>query len=159
MDKYFRKEDGKIIDVIDYTGEQIAKNSDVKVCIGCDSQVFGPKIYFVISVVYRIGTTGGHCVYKKIKKERPSKSVPKEVQVHERLMEEVYMTMELAQLFIDNSSIKLHSVEFDFNDEEIHLSNKLLNLAKGWAKGLGLPARTKPDELIACRYSDHICRT
>lgn len=158
MERYFRTEKGKLVDVIDYSAEQVSKNPDVKISIGCDSQVYGPKIYFVISVVYRVGTTGGHCIYRKIKKERPAKSVAKETQVHERLMEEIYLTMELAQLFIDNSSIKLHSVEFDFNDEEVHLSNKLMNMAKGWAFGLGLPARTKPDELIACRYSDHICR-
>lgn len=159
MDRYFRKEDGKLVDILDYTLEQIAKASDTKVYIGCDSQVFGPTIKFVISIVYRTGVKGGHCIYKIIKKDRPPKGVPKETQVHERLMEEVYMTMELAQFFIDNSSIKLHAVEFDFNEEEIHLSNKLLNLATGWAKGLNLPARTKPEELIACKYSDHICRS
>jgi predicted RNase H-related nuclease YkuK (DUF458 family) len=159
MERYFRTEKGKLVDILDYTGEQIAKNPDVKIYIGCDSQVFGPEIKFVISIVYRVGVKGGHCIYRVIKKSRPPKNVPKEVQVHERLMEEVYMTMELAQFFIDNSSIKLHAVEFDFNEEEIHMSNKLLNLATGWAKGLNLPARTKPEELIACKYSDHICRT
>ena len=69
------------------------------------------------------------------------------------------MTMELAQFLIDNTSIKIHAVEFDFNEEECHFSNKLLNLATGWARGLGLNTRSKPDELIACRAGDHYCRT
>jgi predicted RNase H-related nuclease YkuK (DUF458 family) len=159
MNKYFQKESGEKVDILEYTYLQLLKDKSTKIYIGCDSQVDGPEIKFVISIVYRVGVKGGHCIYRVIKKDRPPKNVPKEVQVHERLMEEVYMTMELAQFFIDNSSIKLHAVEFDFNEEEIHMSNKLLNLATGWAKGLNLPARTKPDELIACKYSDHICRT
>lgn len=158
MEKYFRTEQGKLVDIIDYAGEQIAKNPDVKIYIGCDSQVFGPKIKYVISIVFRVGVKGGHCIYRKINSDRPPRDVPKEEQVFTRLSEEVYMTMELAQYFIDNSSIKLHAVEFDFNEEEIHLSNKLIGMATGWAKGLGLSTRVKPDELIACKYSDHICR-
>lgn len=158
MDKYFRREDKKLVEVIQYSLDQIKNNPGVKIHIGCDSQVFGPIISYALTIVYRNGTKGGHYIYKRIKKDRPPRNIPKEVQVHERLMEEVYMTMELAQYLQDNSSIKIEAVEFDFNEEESFLSNKLTNMATGWAKGMGFNARIKPEELIACRAANHICR-
>jgi predicted RNase H-related nuclease YkuK (DUF458 family) len=158
MDKYFKTETGKIVDIIEYTAQQIKDNPSVKIYIGADSQVYGPKIKFILAIVYRVGNRGGHCIHKLIKTERPPKGIPDEIQVNNRLTEEVYLTMELAQYFIDNSSFKLEAVEFDFNQEESYLSNKLINLSTGWAKGLGFKARTKPDELIACKYADHLVR-
>lgn len=158
MDKYFRTEQGKLVDIIDYTASQIKNNPSVKIHIGCDSQVFGPKIQWALVIVYRNGTNGGHYIYKRTITERPPRGVKKEIQVEKRLTEEVYLTMELAQYFYDNSSVKLEAVEFDFNEEAQYLSNKLTGLATGWAKGLGLNARIKPDELLACRAANHLCR-
>ena len=158
MDKYFRREDRKLVDIIEYSIEQVKNNPDVKIHIGCDSQVFGPKIEYALVIVYRVGTRGGHYIYKRTKKERPPKGVPKETQIQQRLSEEVYMTMELAQYLSENSSIKIEAVEFDFNEEESHISNKLTGMATGWAKGMGFNARIKPEELIACRAANHICR-
>ncbi|XAI97425.1 hypothetical protein [Leptolyngbya phage Lbo-JY46] len=159
MDKYFRTEAGKNLDVLQYIADQVSKNPNVQIHIGCDSQVFGAKIKFVICVVFRVGIRGGHVVYKKIVKERPPKDVPQDTQIYNRLLEEVYMTMELAQFLLDNTSIKIHAVEFDFNEEDCHFSNKLLNLATGWAMGLGFSTKSKPDELLACKAADHYCRT
>lgn len=157
MDRYFRTETGKLVDIIDYAAEQIKLNPHVHVHIGTDSQVHGGKIVFVSSIIFRHGTNGAHGIYKKIEEIRPPKSVPQTEQVLERLTTEVYKTMELAQYISDNSSIKIHAVEFDFNEEEIHMSNKLIAMATGWAKGLGYNVRTKPEELLACRYCDHLC--
>lgn len=158
MDKYFRTENGKLVDILDYTIEMVSRYPDIKIYIGTDSQVEGHTIKYVPCIVYRKGNNGGHYIYKKIKKERPPKSVSKDEQIHNRLNEEVYMTMEIAQYLIDNISIKIESVEFDFNNEPEHVSNKIINMATGWAKGLNLNPRVKPDELIACRAADHICR-
>lgn len=158
MEKYFRTEEGKLVDIIDYSVEQMKKNPHVKIYIGTDSQVKGKSIEFVPTIVYRVGNTGGHFIYRRIKKQRPPKSVSKDDQVNARLTEEVYVTMELAQFLITNSSIKIEAVEFDFNNEEEFISNRITNMATGWATGLGFKARIKPQELIACRASDHICR-
>lgn len=159
MDKYFKTEKGKIVDVIEYSVLQLSKEPNTHIHIATDSQVHGPKITYVISIVYRFGLKGAHCIHKRIKEDRPPKSVPQTEQVLERLTNEVYKTMELAQYISDNSSIKIYAVEFDFNEEEIHLSNKLIAMATGWAKGLGYNVRVKPEELLACKYADHLCRT
>lgn len=158
MEKYFRTEEGKLVDILDYSINQVSKNPHVKIYIGCDSQANGPDIRYTICIVYRVGVNGAHYIYRNIKKERPPKEVSKEIQVSMRLNEEVYFTMEVVQHLLDNTSIKIEAVEFDFNDEEQYLSNKLTSMATGWAKGLGLSTRIKPEELIACKAADHICR-
>lgn len=158
MEKYFRTEEGKLVDILDYTIDQVKKNSDVKIYIGTDSQVKGSIIEFVPCIVYRVGNRGGHYLFRKIKKPRPARSVGKDEQVNLRLTEEVYMTMEVAQFLTENSSIKIEAVEFDFNHEPDHISNRITGMATGWARGLGLKPRIKPEELIACRASDHLCR-
>jgi predicted RNase H-related nuclease YkuK (DUF458 family) len=158
MDKYFRTSDGKIVDILDYSVIQLQKNPNTRIFIGCDSQVFGPEIKYVLCIVYRSENRGGHYIYKTIKKNRPPRSVPENIQVEQRLSEEVYMTMELATYIKMNSSIELECVEFDFNEEESHLSNKLIGMSTGWARGMGFKTRIKPEELIACKAADHICR-
>lgn len=159
MDKYFRTESGKKVDIIDYAVEQLKIDPNVKIHIGCDSQVYGSYIYYAVAIVFRKIGKGGHYIFKKIKKERPPKSVDKLEQVQLRLTEEVFMTMELVQFFQENSSLKIEAVEFDFNEDEIHLSNKLTNMAVGWAKGLGFKAMIKPEDLVACKAAHHICTT
>jgi predicted RNase H-related nuclease YkuK (DUF458 family) len=159
MDRYFRTEKGKLVDIIDYSAEQIRINPQVKIIVGCDSQVHGSKITYVMCIIFRHGTTGAHGIHKRFKEDRPPKSVNKSQQILERLSNEVYKTMELAQYISENSSIKIDAVEFDFNEEELHISNKLISMATGWAKGLGYNVRVKPEELLACKYADHLCRT
>jgi predicted RNase H-related nuclease YkuK (DUF458 family) len=158
MEKYFRTEQGKLVDILDYTIQRLSKDPDVKIHIGTDSQVKGGEIHYVICIVYRVGKKGAHFIYKKIKKDRPPKTVSQDEQVNMRLNEEVYMTMEIAQFLQSNTSIHIESVEFDFNFEPEHISNRLTSMATGWAKGVGFNAKIKPDELIACRAADHICR-
>lgn len=158
MDKYFRTESGKLVDILDYSIEQVSKNSSVKIHIGTDSQVYGPVIWYTICIVYRYGQRGAHFIYKRIKKPRPPRTVDEETQIIQRLSEEVYMTMEVVQHLLENSSLKIEAVEFDFNNEKDYISNKITSMATGWAKGLGLNARIKPDEMIACKAADHICR-
>ena len=158
MEKYFRTEQGKLVDILDYSVEQVSKNPHVKIYIGCDSQVDGPKVKYTVCIVYRVGLRGAHYIYRDILKERPPRSVPKEIQIMARLNDEIYITMEVVQFLLDNTSIKIEAVEFDFNEEEEHFSNKATNMATGWAKGLGLSTSIKPDELIACKAADHLCR-
>lgn len=158
MDKYFRTEEGKLVDILDYSIEQVSKNPHTHIHIGCDSQVYGPIIWYTVCIVYRVGQRGAHYIYKRIKKQRPPRDVPEENQILERLSDEVYMTMEVVQHLLDNTSLKIEAVEFDFNNEKEHISNRITSMATGWARGLGLSARIKPDEMIACKAADHICR-
>lgn len=158
MDKYFKTEDGKIVDIIKYSTEVLSKYPNAKIHIGSDSQVFGPVIYFTSCIVFRYGTNGAHCIYKQIKKDRPPRSMDMNSQVQQRLLDEVYLTMELVSLITENTSLKIEAVEFDFNDEEMFISNKLINLATGWVKGLNLTPLTKSDYLLACKYADHKCK-
>lgn len=158
MEKYFRTEQGKLVDILDYTVEQVSRNPHTKIYIGTDSQVYGPKIKHTICIVYRVGLRGAHYIYRNIEKERPPRGVPEEQQVIERLTDEVFLTMEVVQYLLDNASIKIEAVEFDFNNEKEHLSNKVTSMATGWARGVGITPHIKPNEMIATKAADHICR-
>ena len=158
MEKYFRTQQGKLVDILDYSVEQVSKNPHTKIYVGTDSQVYGADIKYTVCIVYRVGSRGAHYIYRNIIKDRPPRDVPKEMQVGLRLNDEVYITMEVVQHILDNTSIKIEAVEFDFNDEEEHLSNKATSMATGWTKGLGLVPHIKPEELLACKAADHICR-
>jgi predicted RNase H-related nuclease YkuK (DUF458 family) len=157
--EHFRTERNKVIlDLHSYIIDQLV-DSTTEIHIGCDSQVYGPTIVYVLVIGFRRGIHGAHCIHKKIRKPRPPRSVCEDEQVLERLTEETYLTMELAQQLMEMPNVRISVVEFDFNAEEEHLSNKMKAMATGWSKGMGFNTRIKPEELLACKYADHVCRS
>lgn len=151
MDKYFRMEDGKLINLVDHVVEQVKANPGVKIYIATDSQNYGGKTVYAVAVVFRYGTRGAHFVYKK---ER----VPRVRDNFSRLWREAEYTIETAELIKAEVSVNIEALEFDYNNKKITKSTNLIPSILGWAKSLGYNPLVKPDEMIAAKAADHVCR-
>ena len=149
--KYFKNEQGEFIDVLEHCVQQLKEHPNLKIHISTDSQNFGSKSVYATVVVFRHGTKGAHYIYNKIK-------IPRINDVFTRLYKEGELSLECAQYIQENLSVKVFAVEFDYNNKKITKSTNLVNVMKGWAESMGYRALVKPDELIAAKAADHLCR-
>lgn len=65
--KYRRLTDQKTLELIPYIKSYLKRKSafEVKIHVGCDSQVKSGKTTYVSTVVLHVGLTGCHILYKK----------------------------------------------------------------------------------------------
>lgn len=138
-------------DLVTYAAEIVAKHPDVRIHVGTDSQNTARKTVYATAVVFRYGTRGAHIVYIKHR-------VPKMKDNFTRLWGELERTREVVQYISDNSSLKIHQVDLDYNEDEAEYSSKLIAAGKGLFVGLGYKVGTKPGQLVATRAADHIVR-
>lgn len=149
--RVFKKIDGTRVDIIKHTLDIIQKEPNVEIHIGTDSQSRAYTTKYAVVIAYRYGTRGVHYIYSK---ER----VPRIKDKFTRLLKEAEMTIEVAEWFTSKISSIKPQLDFDFNVDEKHFSQKLVSLAKGWAESLGYKANIKPDNQIATRAADCQCR-
>lgn len=151
MTRYFLTETGEHVSLIDHTVEQLEKRPDLRIYIATDSQNYGHKSVFVTAIVYRFGIRGAHYIYQKHR-------LPRIQNIAERLFKEAEFTIETAWALMDTMPIKIEALEFDFNNRIVTKSTPLVKQIRGWAEGLGVKAHMKPDEMIAAKAADHLCR-
>lgn len=151
MKKIFKNIKGENINVLDHCNETLTLHPDCKIYIGTDSQNKRRFSIFATVIAFRYGNKGAHFIYVK------ESIKPKMKNIKLRLTEEVYKTMDIAQLLIDNN-IPIYAVDFDFNEDNKFESNSLVSMSTGWARGLGLRAHIKPFEMIAAKAADHLVR-
>jgi predicted RNase H-related nuclease YkuK (DUF458 family) len=152
--RYFKNLKHETVDVIDFCKNNIRDGTTVYV--GTDSVVQKDRSLFVTVVAIRFGSMkdktakGVTFSYLKTYAEKYKDKLY-------RLREEAKFTMEMVS-FLEDNFIKVDYVEFDYNSDEKHLSNKVLSEGKGWAEGLGYKVTVKPDEQVAVKAADYICR-
>jgi predicted RNase H-related nuclease YkuK (DUF458 family) len=151
MDNYFRTESNELVNIIDHTLEQIDKYNEVKIYVSTDSQNFGEHTVYATAIVYRYGLRGAHYIYYKQK-------VPRIKNTFERLFKEAEFSIETAQALTANMPIAIEAIELDYNSKKITKSTPLVSSTKGWAESLGYKVKVKPDDLIAAKAADHLCR-
>lgn len=151
MERYFRTEEGDLVNVIEHCLEQIKAQSNLKIYISTDSQNYGGKSVFVTAIVFRYGLRGAHYIYLK-------QRLPRIRDVFTRLWKEGEMTIDCATMITNEIPVKIEALEFDYNNKKITQSTSLVSSLTGWASALGYQARVKPDEMIAAKAADHLCR-
>jgi predicted RNase H-related nuclease YkuK (DUF458 family) len=156
----FKTIQGKpITDILGYTLDIIKKDPKVKIYIGTDSQKHSRKVTYVTCIAYRNSFGRGvHVIYRIVNHKRPKGIGRSKVHILERLTKEVEMTMELADFFRQESNVKISFVEFDLNEDEKYPSSALVNMATGWARGMGLTPIIKPSEMCAVKAANELCR-
>jgi predicted RNase H-related nuclease YkuK (DUF458 family) len=149
--KVFKKISGEKVDVVKHTLSIIQKYPDVEIHIGTDSQSAGWNTTYATAIAYRFGNNGVHYIYWK---ER----IPRIRSRFDRLYKEAVMTIEVAEWFTQKlKSVKVE-LDFDYNKDEKHYSQKLVSSTTGWAEGLGYKVNIKPVKQIATRAADYHCR-
>lgn len=158
MEKVFKKIDGTKVNLELYVRSMIQKNPLVRVHIGTDSQVFGNMCKYATVVAFRLPNTTGtsmkgvHYIVSKHQCVVASSD-------WERLWKETELSMDVAMWLRDSIPGITIEVDFDFNEDEKYLSNKLLGASKGWAKASGFIVNTKSDHnRIAVFAADYQCR-
>lgn len=152
MNKYFKVlETNEQVDLLEHIASKIAENPYLKVYVGTDSQNYGGFTHYAITVVLRDGVKGGHVLYQKYKLPR--------IRDHwTRLCKEFELSLEVAKWLREVSAINIEAVELDYNSKKITESYKVVDYARSVVAGWGFVVKIKPDEMIACKAADHICR-
>lgn len=154
MEKYFRTEEGKIVNAVEHTLEQIEKWPNLKILIATDSQDYGGNSVYATVIVYRYNTRGAHYIYS-------IERVPRIKSMYNRLYDEGVRTIATAQMLDSEIPVSFEALEFDYNYIPRWASNKLVDAIGGWAKGLNYNAVFKNDGeniMIAAKAADHVCR-
>jgi predicted RNase H-related nuclease YkuK (DUF458 family) len=150
MEKYFRKEDGTIVNLVDHILEQVNEHNNLTIRIGTDSQDY-KLTKFVTVVVFRYGLRGAHYIFNYDEKKRYKTE-------YLRLYEEGVKTIETSELISREIPISIEGLEFDFADVKKTLSSKLVQDFKGWTKGINQVPIFKSGQMIATKAADHIIR-
>ena len=130
--------------VLKYLSDSESKN--IKIHVGCDSQNIGKSTHYATTVVFHIGNSGCHFVYKKEK-------LPKIDDMWTKLWGETTRSVEIANYLKDNG-VNIHSVDLDFNSNDSHKSNKLVSASVGYVESMGFKANIKPSILPAISAAD-----
>jgi predicted RNase H-related nuclease YkuK (DUF458 family) len=173
------KRNGKLIEepIVDYLeklfDEQLEKNKMLKVSIGTDSQKLSKTLYKFATVIL-ISTSedlGGGVIVGRggmivaatythdfIKKTENPKLRDKEL-VNERMVFEVGKSIEVASevaILLDLYEIPLE-IHADINPDPKHDSNKALQSAVGYIRGMGYDFKIKPEAWAASTGADRLC--
>lgn len=152
MTKYFNILETKDkVDLLEYIATKIKENPYIKIYIGTDSQNFGGSTHYATAVVLRYNHRGGNVLYKREK-------LPRIKDHFTRLWKEAEYSLEVAQWLNDISSIKVEAIELDYNSAKVTESSKLVSATSGWITSLGFKVKIKPDEMIAAKAADWVCR-
>lgn len=153
MERYFRLEDGTVVDIVDECIKQISIHNNLKIYIATDSQnrTKRRKVIYATVVVFRYGTRGAHCCFRIDEQ-------PMIRDVYKRLFQEGELTINTAQMITEEIPVKIEALEFDYAGIKKTLSSPLVSGVGGWAAGLGYNAVFKGGEMIASKAADHYCR-
>lgn len=173
------KRNNKVIEesIVDYLeklfDEQLAKNYNIKVSIGTDSQKISKTLYKFATIILITSTEdlGGGVIWGRggmivsatynhdfMKKEVDGKKRDKEL-VNERMVFEVGKSIEIATQIaelLDLYEIKME-IHADINPDPKHESNKALQSAVGYILGMGYDFKIKPEAWAASTGADNLC--
>ncbi len=146
MEKYFRTQEGELVNAVEHTLEQIDKWPNLRIYIGTDSQVYNPILRYATAIVYRYGHRGAHYIFHV-------EEVPKIKDDFLRLYNEGLRTVEAADMLTSELPVAIHALEFDYASVEKTLSTPLVKVFKGY-----LGSTFKGGEMISTKAADYICR-
>ncbi len=124
------------IDLIEYIKTYLNNNPHVDILIGCDSQGYWDKtIYATVVALYKPGN-GAHVLYHK-------EVLPVERVRQVRLMNEVWKSIEVAELLKNAGLPQVKYIDIDINPDKRYKSNEVLRSAVGLVEGMGYNVRYK----------------
>jgi len=158
MEKVFKTlSNNKEVNLIDYIKEYKETYPDIEILIGCDSQnrittkkIFKKEtIYAVVIGLYHPGK-GAHVVYSKIITSMEKESIV-------RLLNEVWFSVETAELIKNELGIKATWIDVDINADEKYKSNAALSSALGIVRGMGYNVRYKNSGTYTLPMVTYMC--
>lgn len=136
MNKIFKTVGGDNVDVVKHTLDILQKHPSVKVHIGTDSQVKENYIRYATVIAYKYDLRGVHYIVTK-------KRYPRNLDAWNRLWKEAEISVEVAEWLTSKINVKVE-IDMDYNSDESHFSNKLIQAGKGFGESLGYIVNVKP---------------
>ena len=124
------------------------QGEDIKIYLGCDSQNRTNITTYATTVVFHIGDSGCHVIYKK-------DQTPVILDMWTRLWGEAERSVETA-VYLREHGVEINTIDLDYNDDPNKKSNRLVSAAVGYVESMGFKARIKPDLLPAVYAADDI---
>jgi predicted RNase H-related nuclease YkuK (DUF458 family) len=152
MEKVFRMlSNRKQIDLIDYIKSYVGQYPETEILIGCDSQnKKRESIYAVVIGLHRPGK-GAHVLYSRF-------STPRERENITRLLNEVWYSIEVAELLKIELNIKATWIDIDLNPDPKYRSNQALASAVGVVTGMGYNVRHKGNNPMMTYCADSLVK-
>ena len=161
MRKFTTLSKKEIPDIAEYVKEYITnkdRNDEIEILIGCDSQCYGSKktVYGLVIVLHTVtkggSGKGGHILcHKEVK--------PFEKNTPVRLLQEVWMSVELANDLTERGLPKPTYIDIDLNPDPKFKSNAVLRQAIGLVEGMGYKARWKHTGVMATYSANMLARS
>lgn len=148
----FKTLGGKPIEnIVEYIKEYLSTHENIDILIGTDSQPHGKEtIYATVIVLYTRGR-GGHVLVSKT-------ATPKEKVIPVKLLNEVWMSVEVAEYLKENDIPKPAYIDVDLNPDPRWASNRVLREAVGLVEGMGYAVRYKHNGAMSTCSADHIVK-
>ena len=141
------------VDLVPYLKEYIAKHPETEILIGCDSQNQKRDTIYAIVVGLNRPGKGAHVIYWRFE-------VPR-VRIEEnsvRLLNEVWFSVEVAELIKSQIGIKPKWIDIDLNPDPKWGSNKTLTAAVGIVTGMGYNVRHKGNNPMMTYAGDKLVK-
>ena len=141
----------KEVDVIPYIKTYLEEHPETEMLIGCDSQNRRHyTIYAVVIGLYR-PRKGAHVLYSRFLKDRERENTV-------RLLNEVWYSVETAELLKNELGIKAEWIDIDLNPDPRYRSNQALTSAVGIVTGMGYNVRHKGNSPVMTYAADHLVK-
>lgn len=140
--------DVEVADIVQWVKEAAADGQEVH--IGTDSLQTGRYTQFVTVIAILTPSKGGRAAFAR-------KVVKRITQLRERLLQEVWTSVELALQLSESVKGEL-TVHVDANPDEKFMSSKYVQELVGLVVGSGFRALMKPDSWAATHAADHVVR-
>lgn len=148
----FRKIQSKEeFELVDYLNEYLLTYPDVEILVGCDSQNHsGKTVYALVVAMYHVGK-GAHIIFRRW-------GTPYERVRSVRLLNEVWYSIEAAELIRNHTYAEVKYIDIDLNPDPKYKSNEVFRQAVGLVEGMGYEVRYKTLGPIATYAADNLVR-
>lgn len=150
--QYRRLYDSTEVDLVSYVKSYLNSKNDVEILVGTDSQNYKFKTVYVVAIALYTRGRGAHVIYRKW-------SSPLEKVRNVRLMNEVWYSVEAAQL-LELAGVKAPTfIDIDLNPDPKYKSNEVFRSAVGLVESMGYTARYKTLGPIVTYCADQLCKS
>lgn len=147
----FKKMNGEKISLIPYIKNYLKEHSDNEILLGCDSQNRGGITTYAVVIGFYTPGHGAHIIFNKWKSLRERISSV-------RLLNEVWASVELAEILKKEGLPKPKYIDIDINPDPKFKSNEVFRQAIGLCEGMGYHVRYKHTAPLIVTMADYIVK-
>jgi predicted RNase H-related nuclease YkuK (DUF458 family) len=139
------------VNLVDYVTQYLIENPEVEILVGCDSQNYTKMTAYATVVALYKPKGGAHVLFNK-------EVLPLEKVRQVRLMNEVWKSVEVAELLKNSGLPQVKYIDIDVNPDKKYKSNEVLRSAVGLVEGMGYTVRYKSMGVMATYAADMLVK-